>query len=317
MRRDAMDANQRQEIKRLSGYHGSRFQSLKFFNSDRVFELNSDYTIKEGKGVMKTGATIKAYGFEMETECSTVCNSDVYTNLIGMVFDRLFPADMWRMERDGSLGGRSQAECITQTMSKAFIRNNYKNFKSMWDEFFPAFGITTQNSSCGMHVNVSLACLGSNETQQKESARKLYYLVNRHYDAFKVLFNRRNSTTYCAPCSDWRNIRGNSLEFMPNSHGVCMNYSHIPEGRIEIRLVGGQKNFACFRNTMETVFFLVDNIKNIAWNRLDDIYDVFKGCNSYVYDRLGKACTEGVLDREKLEEIVKPTVEECTLYDIR
>lgn len=320
MRRDAMNANARQDIKRLSGYHGSYFRELLFYNSDRAILLNDDYTVKEGKGAMKTGAPIKGIGLEVETECSTVCNADVYANLISMVFTKLFPADMWRIERDGSLGGQSSAECITQVMSKAFIRNHYKDFKSMWDEYFPAFGITTQNNTCGMHVNVSLAWLGSNVTQQKDSARKLYYLVNKYYDAFKILFNRRTrSTTYCGVCPDWRDIKNNSLDRMPNDHYVCMNYSHIREGRIEIRLVGGQKNFACFRNTMETIFFLLDNIKSITWATLENgtIYDVFKGCNSYVYDRLGKACTEYVLDRAKLEEIVKPTVEACNLYDIR
>lgn len=310
-----LNRNTRDTITTLAGYHYSRFQSLKFFNSDRVFFINSDYTIAGNNAasllkIKKEGSAIDSFGFEMETECTTVIDNDVYTNLLNMLFERYFPADFWRMERDGSLGGRSNAECITQTFSKAWCRNNYKNFKSLW-ESFSMLGITTQNSNCGMHVNVGLPNFGATYEKQEVAIRKLYYIINKYYELFKVALNRKtSSTTYCGQCRDWQEIKTKDISYMPNDHYVCMNYSHIREGRIEIRLVGGQKNFPCFRNTMETVFHLVDRVKTISWSDCDDITKVFAGCNSYVFDRLNTNCfNAGVITSAELEAI-KPTIKE-------
>ena len=48
---------------------------------------------------------------------------------------------------------------------------------------FPAFGISadSKNTHCGMHVNVSLGLLGKTRDEQAEAARKLYYIINKHY----------------------------------------------------------------------------------------------------------------------------------------
>lgn len=109
-------------------------------------------------------------------------------------------------------------------------------------------------------------------------------------------------TRYCsaeAPERAWQL----SDSYMPGSHGVAMNYSHWHEGRIEIRIPGGQSGYAAFRNTMEVAFFLVDRCKKISRADCDDIVKVFKGCNWNVCDRLSDVLREGHITAEQLEAI--------------
>ena len=88
------------------------------------------------------------------------------------------------------------------------------------------------------------------------------------------------------------------------SHGVSFNLGHWNSGRIEIRLVGGQKDYACFRNTMECVFHLVDAVKKLSWNDVDDLTKIFAGCNQYVFDRLKTYCKDaGTIAQEQLDKI--------------
>lgn len=77
-----------------------------------------------------------------------------------------------------------------------------------------------------------------------------------------------------------------SLTRFYDDHHVCINMGHYDDGNIELRLVGGQKDFPCFRNTFESVFHIVDAVKRISWNDCDDVTKIFKGCNQYVFDRL-------------------------------
>lgn len=316
MRRESLVQNERADIKHLACYHGSHFDSLKFFNSDRIVLLTDDYRVSANNtpstlNIVKVGSSVGGFGLEVETSCSNVCSNDTYTNLLAMVFDKLFPSDLFRMERDGSLNGRSTAECVTQVMSKSFIRNHYKDFKTMWDEYFVAFGITTENNSCGMHVNLSTSLFGDDVEKQEICCRKLGYIINSNYDFFKVAFNRVNTTHWCPKMdsrkSYWQNER---LHYFPTSHDeCCVNFAHFERGRFEIRLVGGQKNFACFRNTMETVFHLVDVVKKISWDDCTDLSKVFKGCNSYVFDRLTKCQRLGVMTSADVEKI-RPTIKQ-------
>lgn len=81
-----------------------------------------------------------------------------------------------------------------------------------------------------------------------------------------------------------------------------MNLSHFRAGRIEIRLVGGQRDYYGFRNTMETVFFLCEKMNRLSWDQLDSFADIFRGCNQYVYKRLSTECI-AFLDSDVLAEI--------------
>lgn len=309
MRKDAKRENERLELNTLQGYHSITnyngnsesyaFQGYKknlYFVSDRAQDLDENFRLLDG-------SEIKGYGLEIETNSNSIDSRSVAANVVKYVVYPLFPANLFKCQSDGSITG---PEIITQVMTKAFIRNHYKDFKQLYNEVFPAFGFTCQNADCGMHVNISTALLGKDTEQRADNVRKLYYFINKNYDLCKVLFNRVNDTTYCHKMP-YENAKNMNVHNMPSSHGNCFNGSHFDVGRIEIRLVGGQKDFACFRNTMETVFHLVDNIKSFTWKDMDDVTKVFKGCNNYVYDRLTKCRTQGVLTQSDLD-IIAPTV---------
>lgn len=193
-------------------------------------------------------------------------------------------------------------------MTKEFIRNNYANFKTMWNEVFPMFGMTTNDGHCGMHVNISVGHFGKDEKTQAEAVRKLYYIINKHYDLFKEAFYRKGSCDWCGRMPI-NSVKDMDVHRMSSSHGNCFNGSHFDAGRVEIRLVGGQKDFACFRNTMETVFHIVERVKTLKWNEVDDLTAIFKGCNSYVYDRLSTNCRNAGLITDSQLLAIKETVE--------
>lgn len=296
MRKDAK-TTKTATIARVQGYHegGSYndreayafagFKSNKYFTSDRPVKLDGNYNRPDGM-------PLRGVGTEIEVECSSISDDRVLAEVFDKIIFPHFPADLFKMQRDGSLGGESSAECITQVMTKEFIRNNYANFKLMFDTYFPAFGISCDSGNCGMHCNLSNALFGRTEKAQAEAIRKLYYIVNHHFELCCALFYRNASRTdYCAQmpsgkeyCQnlDLRNVRG--------GHYICFNLDHYASGRVELRLVGGQKNYACFRNTMESLFFLVDAVKRLSWSDCDDLVKIFSGCNQYVFDRLNSYC---------------------------
>ncbi len=306
-------------IKEVHGYHHSSFESLKFFNSDRVINITSDYKVSENNTastlrIAKVGSDIQSYGNEIELTCSTINDSTVLANILDLVYTRCFPSDFIRMEHDGSLYSStslSSAECVTQTYSKAWMRNNYAGFQAMF-EYFSQFGITPGDTCCGMHVNIGLANFGKTKEAQDVAIRKFWYLVANNYSLMKVLVRREEETTYCGNV-DIRNkedVKAMDLNSMSSSHYYCMNYSHYREGRIEFRLVGGQKNFKAFRNTMEVVFWLVDVSKRLSWSDLDDLVKVFSGCNQYVLDRLSRAVDRNELDMTTYNKISAKAIEE-------
>jgi len=277
------------------------YKANKYFTSDRFIKLDENFNRPDGK-------PLQGYGLEIETECNGIINETVLADVYEKIIFDLFPADLFKMQHDISLGGCTNAECITQVMTKEFIRNNYAAFKAMYNVYFPAFQISCTSGNCGMHVNLSNALFGTTEEKQAEAIRKLLYLVNRHYDLFVQLTARDpNRTDYCRRMPQFATIAGAKaadLHNMPSSHGNCFNGSHFPEGRVELRIVGGQKDFGCFRNTMESVFHVVSAVRRLSWKDLDDITKVFAGCNQYVFDRLKSKCyNAGVITVEQLDAI--------------
>lgn len=276
----------------FAGFRGGN----KYFTSDRFVKLNENYERVDGK-------PLKGFGLEIELECSTIMNDNVLAEILDKVALATFPEGLFKYQHDGSLGGRSSTEAITQIMTKEFIRNRYPDFKRAW-EYFKALGVSaTDSGNCGMHVNISNGCFGKTEDTQADGIRKLFYIVNRHYDLMCVMFNRnRRNTTYCRQMS-YTNARTMDLHNMSASHGNSFNGSHFDVGRIEIRLVGGQKDFPCFRNTMESVFHIVDRVKEMSWADCDSVAEIFKGANAHVVDRCKKACEEGVMSASDYESI--------------
>lgn len=282
----------------VASYHGSRHDSMKLFTSDRWKPLPPN---------------AKSYGMEIETACTwiNVHNVQGQANesigaLLQEVILKEFPRDLFRWEKDGSITG---AEIVTQCMTKEFIRNHYKEWKNLYDVYFPRFGFTP-DYRCGMHVNIGRALLGGTYAKQLDTARKLCYFVNKHWELSLTLFGRERETQYCARNSHFAN-KATMKEYDPrhagSDHYTSFNWGHFNESetsaRIELRVVGGQKKFAMFRNTMETVFHMVDACKRVSWNDIDNLEKVFAGCNKYVLSRLEKAKNEYRLDSEIYDRI--------------
>ena len=129
MRKDAKQVRTA-ELARVQGYHagagwGSEsyayagFRSNKYFTSDRYIPLDASFVRPDVK-------PLKGYGLEIETECRGVSNQGVYAEVLNSIIFAQFPADLFKMQNDGSLSGDTSAECITQVMTKEFIRNNKK-----------------------------------------------------------------------------------------------------------------------------------------------------------------------------------------------
>lgn len=314
MRKNAKQENRQVERADLQGYHGAReygvnyafcgFKSNKYFTSDRTIACDEHFNRLDGK-------PMKGYGLEIETGFSLGNGSSVAQNVLANVMTTAvfptFPADLFKQQMDSTITG---TECITQVMTKEFIRNNYRNFKTMFNDLFPMFGIKCDDGHCGMHVNISVGLLGTTAKIQEESCRKLFYIINRHYEFFKHAFYRTGSTQWCARMN-YEGAKRMDVHSMSSSHGNCFNGSHFDEGRIEIRLVGGQKNFACFRNTMETIFWLVGRVKKLSWSQCDDLVAIFSGCNQYVYDRINTKCREhGTISQAQVTAIESTVVRE-------
>lgn len=292
MRKDAKNRIIDTNLSRIAGYHEGNwgvnyafqgFRQNKYFTSDRFIKLDEHFNRPDGK-------PLQGFGLEIETECRGIGNSTVLAEVMEKIIFAAFPADLFKMQRDGSLGGDTSAECITQVMTRDFIRNQYPAFKAMYDTYFPAFGISCDSVNCGMHVNISNACFGNKPESQELAIKKLLYIVNKHFDLFCALTNRdRRRTGYCSRMTgfaDMERVKRADLSRMGSDHGVCFNGGHYREGRVELRIVGGQKNYACFRNTMESVFHVIAAVKKLSWADCDDVTKIFAGCNQYVFDRL-------------------------------
>lgn len=292
------------------GYHGNYayqgFKSNKFFTSDRFIKLDENFNRCDGK-------PLKGYGLEIESECRGIRNQTVYAEVLNKIIFAEFPDDLFKLQNDSTLEGDTNAEIITQVMTREFIRNQYPAFKAMYNVYFPAFNVSCSASgNCGMHVNMSNALFGAKEESQVTAIRKFLYIVNKHYALFCALTNRSiSNTNWCRQMPTYATKEGAKnadMYRMPSSHGNCFNASHFPEGRIELRIVGGQKDFACFRNTMESIFHVVEAVKKLSWDDCDDLAKIFSGCNQYVFDRLNTKCRNaGTISLAKLQEIL-PTV---------
>ena len=294
---------------RATGYHAVRndysdsesyaisgFRDNLYFTSDRTIKLTSEWKRPDDK-------PLKGFGLEVEVECWHVNNSQTLTLIIeNLVFNKL-PKNLFKYQADGSLSaGSSSIECITQIMTKEFIRNHYSDFKYAWDVAFPLFGISASRSgNCGMHCNISNKVIGGDN-----EIRKLYYIVNRYFKTMCACFSRNPSNTYYCGAMNWDidYVKSMDLSDFGSNHYCSFNLGHYDSGRVELRLVGGQPNFDAFKTTMETIFFLVDKVKTLSWNECQDIKKVFDGCNQYVCKGLQKANEIHALSTENYEAIV-------------
>lgn len=309
------------EIAHIQGYHGGHwgsqhyafegFKTNRYYTSDRTIKLDADFRTPDGK-------PLKGFGLEIEIECYGIKQEDALADVCDKIIAAQFPDDLFKMQHDGSLAGDTSVEMITQVMTKAFIRNNYASFKAMYDHYFPAFQMKC-GDSCGMHVNISNALFGATEATQAEAIKKLLYITNKHYNLMLTMLKRKPGCNgYCAQMPQFSTMEGAKnadLHHMPGSHGNCFNGSHYDAGRVELRLPGGQLSYVAFRNTMETVFHLVDAVKRLSWSDCDDVVKIFSGCNRYVDQRLTDARREGKITDAQYSAI-HATADMTPVYDL-
>ena len=314
MRKNAVNETKRISTDRVQGYHeggswtdsqsyafaGFKYDGLiPYRASDRMHYINGegmkvDPKTREAKPFQPLG-----YGVEIETGCDGIIGNEAYATVLKNVLFPILPEGFFKLQRDVSLRGKSTAEIISGIGTKEAWRNMYPAMKQMFNEFFPMFSIGADSEhGCGMHVNLSRGLLGKTLEAQTETAKKIVYFINKHYKFCTALFAREGSTSYCgqmisANSDMWRTIDREFTEYTDmNDHSLCLNLSHWDAGRLEIRLVGGQKQYGTFRNTMEAIFFLIPRLIKLQRKDLDDLEKVFSGCNKYVYDRLRTKCRE-------------------------
>ena len=262
------------------GYDATRqaYATQGFQGGFRVY--NSDRT-------QPADGTAKTYGPEIEL-VSSINSSRALGVILEKVVFPIFPAGLFKQQEDCSLGGNSNSEVIAQPMTKSFIRNHYNDFRAMWE--FLADINTRPDNTCGMHVNISMACFGKTAEQQGKAIVRLHNFISRNYDMCCALFKRdRAHTRYCGrmgTVTDFSQLPTNPIT--DNNHGAMCNYSHVTAqngaARVEIRLVGPQATFQSFRNTFEVIFHLVESAKD--GKNFDNIVSLFSGCNECVLDRL-------------------------------
>ena len=283
-----------------SNYAYNGFFDNRYYTSDRFIKLDNNFRRPDGKA-------LKGYGLEIELGCNTISSTTVLAEILDKVVFAHFPEHLFKMQSDCSLRGSSTAECITQVMTREFIRNHYPEFKLMYDHYFRTLGIES-NTSCGMHCNISNAVFGAAEKTQADAIRKLYYIVNHHYDQMCIMLHRdRDATLYCGRMTAEKEAcRTMDLTGHISSHGVSFNLGHYTEGRIELRLVGNQISYACFRNTMETIFHLCSAVKDLSWSDCDDFARIWYGCNQHVFDRLTMVRGMDAADLQRVRSTVVP-----------
>lgn len=309
MRKEATETINNQ-IANVARYHGGSFETLNAYMSDRPVKLDYDYTVSNDnpdsiKKMFKVGSHLPLIGIEFETvsDLSTTSadRQTVIVNIEKMIFQNVgLPKDFFKCEQDCTV----DVECVSQTFSKAWMRNNYNRFKAMYDAM-SQMTITTNDSRCGMHVNLDLSNFGKTHDVQVDNVRKLGYLINKHYDFFVVAFARnRRCTRWCPRMNDSMDYWKTSTHFPTDHSSCCINMGHLNQNRVEIRLVGGQRNYPCFRNTMEVVFKVIESVKKLSWKDMDDLTKVFAGCNHNVWSRLNEECRNAnVISSEDLDKI--------------
>jgi hypothetical protein len=290
MRKEAKQ-NTNITINGIQGYHQRETCAIPYAQQG----FNGGFKVFTSDRTAPADGTKKAYGLEIELS-SRINDSTVLAEVLDKIVFPLFPAGLFKQQHDGSLSGNSSTEAITQPMTKAFIRNHYNDFKAMF-RYLKALE-TAPNDSCGMHTNISMVCFGTTREKQEAAIMRLHNWLCDNYSLACALFKRSPShTMYC------NNMRRGVLDRC-GSHGLMMNYSHMDEnasGRVEIRLVGPQKTFPAFRNTLECVFWLVEAAKD--GRDFSDIVKLFKGCNECVIDRLADLWTAGLISDSDFEQI--------------
>ena len=293
MRKDARN-ERTPNLTNMASYHARQGSESNHANS---FQGGAKYFASDRAKDLRDVETAKGYGIEWEMTSRLTQKGDILATILNAEFSNHLPNNFFKFEHDCTVN----IECVSQIGTKAFWRNHYASFKAIYKylnviETGPNFGSNT----CGMHVNVSIANFGKDERTQKANIMKLHNWMNASESNYRfacaMLRRDINRTDYAG------RMTPNRLGCGGYTHSYCMNYEHMNEGRasrVEIRLVGAQKTYGAFRNTMETIFWLVNQTKNLSAKDWENPVKLWSGCNQYVFDRLKDHFT----DAETLEEI--------------
>lgn len=264
-------------------YHGTYVEGELQANS---FEGGAKYFASDRAKALADVITARGYGLEMEMTSRLTRDSRILATILNAELKAHMPLGFFKFERDCTV----DIECITQVATKAFWRNHYAAMKAVYQylktiQTFPNAG----GQDCGMHVNISIANFGKDDATQRANIMKLHKWINESNESYKfacaMVHRDIHHTDWCGRMNaDYLNDDG--------SHGACMNYSHMNEGRasrVEIRLVGAQQTFGNWRNTMETIFWLVKQSKELSAKDWNNAVKLWSGCNQYVFDRLTDA----------------------------
>lgn len=289
---------QRVETRGIQGYHACADYSQNYATQGFATEFKCFASDRP----TAADGTKKTFGLEIEME-SGQTNRDTLAFLVEYGVYPLFPNGLMKQQRDGSLRGNTSTEIITQPMTKAFIRNQYNAFKAMW--LFLKQHDTMPGASCGMHTNVSMVCFGKTREAQEKAIMRLHNYFANHYETACALVKRDTRCTgYCG------RMRANYLD-RRGSHCDMMNYSHMDESngaaRVEIRLVGPQRTFASFRNTLETIFHLVEAAKD--GRDFENVRALWRGCNECVMQRLSDLVSLGLMDMDDYNYIKSTSID--------
>lgn len=170
-------------------------------------------------------------------------------------------------------------------ISNCFTKNSFRAFN--WDiltEQTKKMGNDEKYPTVGFHIHLSKTLLGTDEREQALNFLKLQYVLNKYEnDFFKV--SGRNSRSEMSYCGFWsldqienlknRVLASNSDAWycMPSSH----SYALISSGRtIELRICHSTNDSERIRHTLELVWNLVENIKNVRWEKLWCLSKLFK-----------------------------------------
>ncbi len=168
-------------------------------------------------------------------------------------------------------------------ISNCFTKNSFRAFN--WDiltEQTKRMGNDEKYPQVGFHIHLSKTLLGATEQEQVLNFLKLQYVLNKYEnDFFKV--SGRNSRSEMGYCRFWAiedierlrayASRDNAWGYMPSGHNSAL----ISSGHtIELRICHSTNDSNRIRHTLELVWNLVENIKNVRWEKLWCLSKLFK-----------------------------------------
>ena len=280
-----------------------RYHAQSNFNCERAndFSGGARYYTSDRHVALESVETPKAYAIEWEMASNLTQNGTILATILRPELERLFPVNFFKYERDATV----DIEVVSQIATKEFWRNHYAEMKSAYTYLntIETYPNARRGVSCGMHVNISMACFGKDSATQEKNIMKIHNLINRNNKSYTfmcdMLHRERAHTQWCGK------MRADELDRC-GSHSYCMNYSHMSEGkasRIEIRLVGAQQTFGNWRNTMEVIFHLVKKCKELSAKDFENPVKLWSGCNRYVFNRLSTIGNDVKLTDAQLTQI--------------